>query len=80
MNDAEDMFCVDQISKLVLHTSGRVLSGSVTVVLGGVTMLYDIYKLNNEVQEIAKLGSEGASEIRTIADQLEKTLGELRQG
>jgi len=69
-----------EISKLVLHTSGRLLSGSVTVVLGGVTMLYDIYKLNNEVQEIAKLGSEGASEIRTIADHLEKTLGELCQG
>lgn len=53
------------------------MSGGVTVVLGGVTMLYDIYKLNNEVAEIAKLGAEGASEIRTIADQLEEKLGEL---
>ncbi len=66
-----------QVSKLLLHTSGRLLSGSVTVVLGGATMLYDIYKLNREMGEIAKLGAEGASEIRTIADQLEETLGEL---
>lgn len=70
-------FIYFQISKLLLHTSGRIISGSVTVVLGGVTMLYDIYKLSGEVTDMAKLGEEGASEIRTIADQLEEALLEL---
>lgn len=46
-----------------------------TVVLGGVTMLYDIYKLNSELQEMAKLGA--VSEIRTIASQLETSLRQL---
>ena len=46
-----------QISKLVLHTSGRVLSGSVTVVLGGVTMLYDIYKVTHQVVPLVPLTS-----------------------
>ena len=40
-------------------------------------MLYDIYKLNGEVSELAKHGEEGASEIRTIAAQLEESLIEL---
>jgi len=63
-----------ELSKVILHSSGRVLSGSVTVVLGGVTMIYDIYKLSNELEAIAKLGTEGASELRVIADQLEESL------
>ena len=29
-------------------------------------MLYDIYRLNAEVTEIAKLGQKGASEIRSV--------------
>lgn len=66
-----------EVSKILLHTSGRLLSGTVTVVLGGATMIYDIYKLTTEVEEIAKLGKDGASEIRTIAQQLEAALSEL---
>jgi len=66
------------ILQVILHASGRVLSGSVTVVLGGATLVYDIYKLNNEVQEIARLGEEGASELRVIADQLEASLMDLQ--
>eukprot|EP00095_Tigriopus_kingsejongensis_P005247 maker-scaffold353_size198981-snap-gene-0.30 protein:Tk05247 transcript:maker-scaffold353_size198981-snap-gene-0.30-mRNA-1 annotation:"glutamate receptor delta-2-like" len=64
-----------EISKMIIHTSGRVISGSVTVVLGGVSMVYDIYKLNGELAQIAKLGSEGASEFRTMANQLEEAHG-----
>lgn len=54
------------------------ISGTVTVVLGGASMVYDIYKLNNELGEIAKLGTEGASEFRTMAKQLEDALKELQ--
>ena len=66
-----------EVSKLILHTSGRVLAGSVTVVLGGATMLYDIYKVNTELAELSKMGEKGADEIRNIAAELEKSLLDL---
>ena len=68
-----------EMSKMIAVTSGKIVSGSFTVVLGGVTMAYDIYKLTNQVEEMAKLGQDGASEIRTVAKQLEVALDELRK-
>ena len=53
-----------QVSKILLHTSGRVLSGAVTVVFGGATVIYDIYRLNSEVQTLAGKGKDGAEDIR----------------
>ena len=53
------------MSKILLHTSGRVLSGAVTVVFGGATLIYDIYRLNEEVQTLAGRGKDGAADIRS---------------
>ena len=50
----------------MLHTSGRVLSGAVTVVFGGATLIYDIYRLNQEVQTLAGKGKDGAADIRFV--------------
>jgi hypothetical protein len=63
-----------EVSKIFLMASGRIVSGSITVVLGGVTMAYDIYKLTTQVEEFAKLGSDGATDLRTIAFKLEEVL------
>jgi hypothetical protein len=53
-----------QVTKILLRTSGRVLSGAVTIVFGGATMIYDIYRLNEEVQTLAGKGKDGATDIR----------------
>ena len=66
-----------EVSKVLLRTSGKVFSGSVTVVFGGITMAWDIYKLSNEIEELIKLGAEGANDIRTLAKELEKALLDL---
>ncbi len=55
------------------------LSGTVTVVFGGVTMLYDIYRLNSEVRELAGHGPEGALHIRQLALKLEESLENIRE-
>ena len=36
-----------------MQTGGRVLSGAVTSVFGGVTLLWDIYQLRGGIQELA---------------------------
>jgi len=63
-----------EIGKLVAQGAGRMLSGTVTSVFGGVTMLWDMYQLREGVKGLAEGGEEGAREIRNIADQLEKGL------
>lgn len=63
-----------EIGKLLLHTSGRVISGTVTGVFGGVTMLWDMYQLKKGVRDLAGQGREGEQQIRNIADQLEAGL------
>ena len=60
--------------KLLARTSGQVLSGTVTSVFGGVTMLWDMYQLKNGVQQLAGGGEEGAREMKEIANQLEEGL------
>ncbi len=70
-----------EVSKLVLHTSGRVVTGTVTVVLGGATMIYDIYKLNSGLEAMANgRDREAAQHLREIADQLQVALQELHLG
>ena len=66
-----------EIVKLVARTSGQVLSGSVTSVFGGVTMLWDMYQLQAGVHQIVEGGEEAAHQIRDIADQLEQGLMEF---
>jgi len=63
-----------EIAKLVAQGAGKVLSGTVTSVFGGVTMLWDMYQLREGVKKLAEGGEEGAQEIRNIAEQLEKGL------
>merc|ERR1712002_81990 len=68
-----------EIMKLLARTSGQVLSGTVTSVFGGVTMLWDMYQLKNGVQQLAGGGEEGAIQIREIASQLEEGLKEFTE-
>ena len=60
------------MSKILVATSGRVLSGGITVVLGSITMMYDIYQLSREMEDIAT--KRAGDEIRLIADKLELSL------
>jgi len=68
-----------EIVKLLARTSGQVLSGTVTSVFGGVTMLWDMYQLKSGVQQLAGGGEEGAEQIREIANQLEQGLMEFSE-
>ena len=68
-----------EIVKLLARTSGQVLSGTVTSVFGGVTMLWDMYQLKNGVQQLASGGEEGANQLREIANQLEEGLNEFTE-
>ena len=60
------------MSKILVATSGRVLSGGITVVLGSITMMYDIYQLSIEMEDIAT--KRAGDEVRLIADKLELSL------
>lgn len=66
-----------EIVKLLARTSGQVLSGTVTSVFGGVTMLWDMYQLKTGVTQIVEGGEEAAEQIRDIATQLEQGLREF---
>ena len=68
-----------EIVKLLARTSGQVLSGTVTSVFGGVTMLWDMYQLKTGIQHIVEGGEEAADQIRDIAAQLEQGLMEFSQ-
>ena len=65
--------------KLLARTSGQILSGSVTLVFGGVTMLWDMYNLKSGIKQLADGSEEGAGMIREIADQLEAALSEMTE-
>jgi hypothetical protein len=67
-----------KVSKILLHTSGRLLSGGITVVFGGITMAYDIYKLSTEVEAIATKREGDA--LREISTQLEISLNTFLSG
>eukprot|EP00092_Neocalanus_flemingeri_P011069 GFUD01011917.1.p1 GENE.GFUD01011917.1~~GFUD01011917.1.p1 ORF type:complete len:326 (+),score=106.17 GFUD01011917.1:73-1050(+) len=66
-----------EIVKLVARTGGQVLSGTVTSVFGGVTMLWDMYQLRTGVKRLAQGGEEGAKQIRDISNQLEEGLNQF---
>ena len=69
-----------EIVKVLARTSGQVLSGTVTSVLGGVTMLWDMYQLRAGIQRIVEGGGEeAAAQIRDIARQLEAGLREFSE-
>ena len=69
-----------EIVKVLARTSGQVLSGTVTSVLGGVTMLWDMYQLRAGLQRIVEGGGEeAAAQIRDIARQLEAGLREFSE-
>ena len=67
-----------EVSKLLAQASGRIISGSLSVVIGGATMVYDIYKLSQEVDQLAKSGNSASADLRNIADKLEEALKELQ--
>ena len=64
-----------EVSKAIMVTSGKVFSGAFTVVFGGATMIYDIYKLNSELENLATNGT--SANVRKIAEELEVALNEL---
>ena len=67
-----------EMSKLILVASGRIVTGSVTVVMGGLTMGYDIYKLTSQIEILATKSIESsAEELKEIANKLEESLQEL---
>lgn len=66
-----------EVSKILLHTSRRVLSGAVMVMFGGATVIYDIYRLNSKVQTLAGKRRDGAEDIRSIANQLDSSLNDF---
>ena len=56
------------------------LTGALSIVTGGVTMIYDVYQLSGQIDILVKKGgAEGASQIRSIASQLEKNLIEIKE-
>ena len=50
-----------------------------TLVFGGVTMLWDMYNLKSGVKQLADGSEEGARVIREIADQLELALTQMTE-
>jgi len=66
-----------EIAKILLQSGSRVISGAVTSVFGGVTLLWDVYQLKGGVQQLAAGGEEGAIQLRNIASQLEEALGSI---
>ena len=68
----------DDVAKLLVGTGGRVVAGSVTVVVAGVTMAWDLYSLTTGVIKLVSgEGAQAAKQIRNIAEQLELELDTL---
>ena len=70
----------DDLAKLFLSSSARVLTGTLTAVLGGVMIPWDLYNLNKGINDLVNGNmSEASKQIRNIADQLEKALNDLQR-
>ena len=68
----------DDVAKLLLSSSTRVLTGSLTAVLGGVMIPWDLYNLSTGIKDLLSGDmSEASKQIRNIADQLKKALDEI---
>ena len=63
------------VSKVILVASSRVVTGTLSIVTGGITMAYDIYKLSNEIESLAKAGEHNV--LTEIATKLEEALEEI---
>ena len=67
-----------EMSKLIISASGRLISGSIAIVIGGVTVAYNVYKLHSEIDKlVTQTVEKSAAELRDIADKLEEALQEL---
>jgi len=69
-----------ELSKILLQSGSRVISGAATSVFGGVTLLWDVYQLRGGVKDLVAGGSEGAIQLRNIADQLQRALDCMQDG
>jgi len=69
-----------EITKILLSSGSRVISGAVTSVFGGVTLLWDVYQLRGGVKDLAAGGQEGARQLRDISEQLEAALFTINSG
>ena len=68
----------DDMAKVLLSSTGRVLTGSVTAVIGGVMIPWDLYNLSTGIHDLLSGDiSEASKQIRLIADQLEKELNDM---
>lgn len=68
----------DDLAKLFLSSSTRVLAGSLTAVLGGVMIPWDLHNLKKGINDLLNGNmSEASKQIRSIADQLKKALDDL---
>ena len=65
----------DDVAKLLAGTGGRVIAGSVTVGVAGLTMAWDLYSLTTGIIKLVRgEGSQASRQIRSIANQLELEL------
>jgi len=69
-----------ELSKILLQSGSRAISGAVTSVFGGVTLLWDVYQLRSGVRDLVAGGTEGAAQLRDIAAQLELALVDMKDG
>jgi hypothetical protein len=53
-----------QVAKVCARATGRVVAGAVLIAAGGVFMVYDIYRLTQEIKTLVGGGSAGANAIR----------------
>ena len=68
----------DDVAKLLLSSGTRVLTGSLTAVLGGVMIPWDLYNLKNGIHDLLSGDmSEASKQIRKIAAELKKALDEM---
>jgi len=63
------------VSKVILVASSRVVTGTLSIVTGGITMAYDIYKLHHEIENLAASGENNI--LIEIAAKLEEALNEV---
>jgi len=69
-----------ELSKILLQSGSRAISGAATSVFGGVTLLWDVYQLRGGVRDLVAGGTEGATQLRDIAAQLELALDDMKDG
>jgi len=61
----------EQLTKLLLGSGSKVLSGAMTGVCGGITMLWDMYNLKQVLRRLVVGGQKNTKKIKLIADHLQ---------